>query len=620
MNKFTITHQVNKLNLYCTTHTTCTDLTEHHYELVHDESVCSQITTVPQMPVADIPCICLHITAPAIGFAGIWKPDSGFCKNLTGDWSLPQHVNLSHSAPVISFFDYSGQNCFTVAFSEANRDMSYVAGIHEETGEIHIDLVLTVPQTMDGCHFTCRVDCRNLPFHTSIKEVSQWWDTLLPDKPMPVPECARLPMYSTWYSYHQDMTDESLYNEYRQAAKMGMRTVIIDDGWQTTDNGRGYGFCGDWEPAALKFPDFRSHVEKIHALGMKCLIWYSVPFVGEYSGIWTRFKNMLLSFDATLHAGVLDPRYPEVREYLISTYENAVLQWNLDGLKLDFIDSFRSPEELRPETGCTSCSSPVSDTSLFSDTPLPCAKKDFQEVQDAVYCLMIGIYNRLKNIREDLLIEFRQTYIGPQMRRFGNIFRVGDCPLSGITNRVGITDLKLTSGDTAVHSDMLMWHEKETPENIAVQLINCIFATLQISVKINTLSPEQKKVLEHYLDFSIRYKEVLQQGDFVPQSPLASYPVISSRRKNVCILAVYDSNCIANLPQDGNIDEYWILNGCLSSSLVLSLEDESPYATSVQNCMGECVCQEESVFSGICTLPVPSGGAILLKKVHPPRE
>ena len=36
----------------------------------------------------------------------------------------------------------------------------------------------------------------------------------------------------------------------------------------------------------------------------------------------------------------LDPRYKKVREYLSNLYESAVKEWDLDGLKLDFIDSF----------------------------------------------------------------------------------------------------------------------------------------------------------------------------------------------------------------------------------------------------------------------------------------
>ncbi len=592
MHNFKVTCQVNKIDAHYTTSTPSDGITEIRYELRYDASVPSQIHTAASIPTIESPCICLHIEQKALGIAGCWNPNSGLRRNLTGDWISASQINLSHSAPVLCFFDYNGQNCFTIALSEVSRDITSVAGVHEETGELYIDLMLPLSDLEEQRPLSCRIDCRSLPFYSVVQEVSMWWDALLPDAPMPVPEIGRLPMYSTWYSYHQDMTDASLYNEYKQAVKMGMQAVIIDDGWQTTDNSRGYGYCGDWEPAVPKFPDFRAHVRQIHALGMKCLVWYSVPFVGEYSGIWSRFQDMLLGFDSTLHAGILDPRYAQVREYLISTYEKAVTDWDLDGLKLDFIDSFRN----------------------YPETPAYHDGMDYREIQDAVYCLMIGIFRRLRKIKPDLLIEFRQTYIGPQMRRFGNIFRVADCPLSGITNRVGITDLKLTSGASAVHSDMLMWHTEEKPEDIAIQLINCIFGVLQISVKLDTLSAPQKKVLEHYLDFSIRYRKVLQEGDFAPQNPLALYPVIHARSHDTCITAVYDPARIAALPQDETLSEYWILNGCPASSLVLSFQREGRYEVSVFDCMGDCTAQSTQTLSGLHEICVPAGGSLSLHR------
>lgn len=81
----------------------------------------------------------------------------------------------------------------------------------------------------------------------------------------------------------------------------------------------------------------------------------------------------------------------------------------------------------------------------------------------------------------------RQRYIGPNMRRYGNMFRVTDCPNSAIRNRVGIVDLRMLSGSTTVHSDPLMWHPQETPELAALQIISSIFATVQISVKLEKL-------------------------------------------------------------------------------------------------------------------------------------
>ena len=70
------------------------------------------------------------------------------------------------------------------------------------------------------------------------------------------------------------------------------------------------------------------------------------PREGEVDGrdyffkTYEEFKDMLLDGcgdEKTFFA--LDPRYKKVRNYLCNVYVNAVKEWNLDGLKLDFIDT-----------------------------------------------------------------------------------------------------------------------------------------------------------------------------------------------------------------------------------------------------------------------------------------
>lgn len=39
---------------------------------------------------------------------------------------------------------------------------------------------------------------------------------------------------------------------------------------------------------------------------------------------------------------MLDPRYKEVRDFLSALYKKALLEWDLDGFKLDFIDEWRA--------------------------------------------------------------------------------------------------------------------------------------------------------------------------------------------------------------------------------------------------------------------------------------
>ncbi len=593
MNHLILGENKNRLRLNCASQQISNEIVEYQYDYTPDPSVTGEKDLIAQLPLTDHPFIHLHTFVDGSGIIGQWRPDSGLRKQLTGDWAVPGEVNLSHSAPMVCFFDGSDRNVLTVSVSDASRDIHLLAGVHEETGEMNLHIVIHLSEPASAGRLTVRFDFRKLPFYKVLRELAAWWDSLLPDAPMEVPSCARLPMYSTWYSYHQDMQDETMLKEYQEAARMGMRAVIIDDGWQTADNNRGYGFCGDWNPEPGKFPDFARHVRRIHQLGMKCMIWYSVPFMGEYSKMWDTFKDMLLHRDPVLHTGILDPRYPQVREYLIATYRKAARDWGLDGFKLDFIDSFRS----------------------YPDTPAWNEKMDFQEIQDAVYCLMLGIRQALKKENPELLIEFRQNYIGPQMRRFGNMFRVGDCPMSGITNRVAIADLRLLSGSTAVHSDMVMWTAQETPENVAVQLISCIFATLQISVRLAGLSERQRKTLEHYLRFSIEYRDVLLTGNFVARNPLAQYPLLSAFKNSIRISAVYDSLQIMEVPED-DCREYWLLNGTTASTLYLEFPSGSSNGVlTIYDCYGETVlCQPSSDLCGIQKLAVPSGGSLKLTR------
>ena len=566
------------------------EIEEYHYKVASAPEEHTGLTRSIQPSLEDTPFIKLHIACDILGIVGMWKPDSGFQKALHGDWACGFQTNISHSAPTICFFDSRDNNRFTLSISELSRDVRFTTGVHEETAEIYTDIIIYLTDFSLPYHFCCRIDRRSLRFDQILQETAVWWDSLLPEMPMPVPEDATFPMYSTWYSYHQELDEQKLLAECQIAAKMGMRSVIIDDGWQTLDNHRGYGYCGDWLNEPSKFRDFRKFVDEVHHLGMKCLLWYSVPFVGEFSEKWERFKDLCLHYEPSHQAGILDPRYPQVREYLISVYKEALAAWNLDGFKLDFIDSFRD----------------------YKDTPSPAKGMDYSEIPQAVHRLMIDIRCALTEIKQNLMIEFRQNYIGPQIRRYGNIFRVADCPLSGITNRVGITDLKLLSGSCAIHSDMLLWHEYEAPEDIAIQIINCIFATLQISVRLDSLNPRQRQVLEHYISFSIKHRETLLNGNFTAKSPLGLYPALLSATEETEICAVYEENYCVDFSDCYHVRELWILNGTHGSVHYVILPEKVPYSLIQKDCTGRMISEiplkatDKQVFS----LPSLPGGSL----------
>ena len=201
---------------------------------------------------------------------------------------------------------------------------------------------------------------------------------------------------------------------------------LVPDPWRVQDT---YSATGDWMPARSRFPDFRAHVDRVHAAGISnYLAWLSVPFVGNESKAYGRFRGKFIGReDASVRR--LDPRFPEVREYLVGTYERCLRDWDLDGLKLDFIDLLHSDAD-----------DPARDDGY--------AGRDCRTVEEGVDRLMTAVHERLTAIKPEALIEFRQRYTGPAIRRYGNMLRATDCPYDILGNRKRIVDLRLTSGRT----------------------------------------------------------------------------------------------------------------------------------------------------------------------------
>ncbi len=532
----------------------------------------------------------IALSFPYVDCAGVWHPFCRFDRANGADYGGYFHTMTSWSAPVVSVFNADSVNRCTVALSEAKELVRIYAGIREEDGMFHIKL--EIPKVESSGNNTREVvlwlDTRSKSFAKTLGAVSSWWEDECDMKAMEVPEDARLPMYSTWYSYHQRMKADALEEECRLAKKLGFHSVIVDDGWQTDDNNRGYAFCGDWKACLAKFPDMPSHVEKIHQLGMKYMLWYSVPFVGKNSHMWERFKDRLLYINEDLGAGVLDPRYPEVREYLVDTYCKAVRNFDLDGLKLDFIDQFTGNNKLPPyQEGM-----------------------DYPSVQPAIDRLMVDIAHEVQKVRPNILIEFRQPYIGPNIRKYGNILRVSDCPNSGLSNHVGTVDLRLLSGDTAVHSDMVMWHQDEAPEEIALQLIACIFATVQISTLLENLSEQQRRTLSFWVDFMTSNRKLLVETPLEVVEPQNLYPEVRVSDDKEVVVALYSKNRVVKYE---NGKKMTVLNGTKDDAVRIEIIEPVKTCITQRSCCGEILDMKVLTLEpGIHRILATTGGVITL--------
>ena len=462
---------------------------------------------------------------------------------------------LAANTPIAVGYNAKGIAPVALACSEAFNYLSFGLYADDRTCEIigRCEFFLQPVEPMRDYSAKILLDRRGRGVAETVRECSEWVAEQNGFKPADVPEAAYEPLYSTWYAYLQDVRAEELEKEARLAAALGMKTMILDAGWHKDRSTTFFSATGDWMPVASRFPDMTAHVDAVHRTGLKYMLWLSVPYVGDESKTWERFKDRLLYVIGTKapgRVGVLDPRFPEVREYLIRTYERVVGEWGFDGAKLDFIDQFKLTD---------------ADPALKDNY----AGRDYRSVPEAVNRLMKDVLARLKRIRPDVLVEFRQAYMGPAILQYGNMMRAADCPADPCTNRKRICDLRLTSGRIAVHSDMLVWSRDETPEDAAIPILNALFSTIQYSMVLSKIPPSHAEVIRHWIAFSRAHREALLKGTFRPHHPENGYTWVEGECAAERVIAVYSPGvCV---PVDAAAKPVYVVNAAGDSEILVEL-------------------------------------------------
>ncbi len=483
-----------------------------------------------------------------IDMIGFWSSKASVVQNIRPDWDMRAESSRTASGmPLMALYSKQNFNRELVALSDTANPTKLQAGVVEENGKIRfkINFFDGICPKMTEYSVTIRIDKRKIPLSEAIMETKKWWGDEIY-----VPKYATLPMYSCWYSFHQRTIPSEILEECKIAKAMGMETVIVDDGWQTDDNARGYAFCGDWKICKNKIPNMKKFVDDVHALGMKIMFWFSVPFVGFESENYKKFKGKYLYNRNNSRAAVLDIRFKDVRDFLVGIYVDYVKKYGWDGLKLDFIDSFKLTEE----------------------SPTNYEEMDTESVEVALDRLLNEVTTKLKEINPDILIEFRQSYVGPIVAKYGNIFRVTDCPNDAILNRIHSLDLRLSSGKTAVHSDMLMWNNDDTNESVMYQLLATMFCVPQISVRLCNLSKEHTKILENYLKFWKEHRKTLLDGKLTVSGMDANYTMAKSQKDTESVSVLYQ-----NVPVTVKDDIEYIFNSTGDDCIYVECDNARKY-------------------------------------------
>ncbi|MFE7528803.1 glycoside hydrolase family 36 protein [Kitasatospora sp. NPDC057542] len=511
---------------------------------------------------------------PCVDATALWTPEPRGTGWLPAAWSAPRRTSLANGAPIAALVGTG--DVALCAFAAGRPDVLAGAGVVEETGEFRF-----WAQATD--RLTVRIDTSRRHFGRALADLAAWWGE---GRTADIPEAARRPAYSTWYSMHQDITPKGVETQAALGKELGLDVIIVDDGWMTADRTRGYAHCGDWEPVSL--PDTAAHVQRVHDLGVRYMLWYALPFIGKDSAAYRQIGHHVLADAAHMGAIVADPRQPEVRAFLTDRLARAVEEWGMDGLKVDFVDWFARV-----------------------DAPPAGPGADCEGVDEGVERLLAEIRRRITAADPEAMIEHRQPYVSPGLWPYATMIRATDCPLSPQENRQRTIDVRLAAGPVPVHADMLMWHQGEPAEQVACHLINVLFSVPQVSVDLATQTEAQREAIAFWLGVFREHTATLQLGELLPARPDLGYPMVTARGTGTVAVARY-----AALPVDASGDDW--------RTLLVANADADPdvrltggrgqAAVTVQDARGRIVRQVEVELDRADTIAVPRGGLLTLRR------
>ena len=440
---------------------------------------------------------------------------------------------------------------------------------------------------LDDLDETLYIDLDDIPWHNTVSQFVEWYDTeweLSYDTPR---QCFE-PAFNTWYPIKNEQKVETIERLARTCSTLGIKTFEIDAGW--------FKSTGSWEPDTEKIPDLRSTIRTLHSMGLKVTVWFN-PFD---SGGDKKLDHMQTVVDGK-SSGKLCPRCREARERAARYAKQLMELYDLDGLKIDFLDA--SPAAA-PLVNCEAGH-----------------EHSYDFVSDGIREAMRLMADAIREVKPDALIEYRLNYSNIANRQYANCYRGQDAPSDIDLVRRHLALLRSWCRGVAPHADYAYWTAGESDENVARFMATVsLYGVPTLSVDYDVLPESHVSIIKAWISFYQKHKQNLIGATFDPLSDDFHFSTarISSPGTTYipCFLRHWPSS-IQIMPQSS--DTIFLFNGSAHPRIVTCLEGiKGSYRLSAAGMTLHMQKQERLLTSsGALQLsyPVETGGMIILERI-----
>ena len=430
-----------------------------------------------------------RFSVPIRDIAGYFHPATTNGPVAKLEWNISFDGHASRNFPALCFFSQSGENRFTIFFDDLVDDFTCNARMNQAAATYDIEWTFARPTVRGNvpAPVTAYLDTRGGHWTRAFARAMR---VLRPNGLPKFPKDAWKPVYCTWYAAHAWLTNDFLDENARIAAELGCGTFIVDDGWcydelkRVTPEtiGPWYDDIGDWEPSEKKLPDFRAHVRKAQALGLRYLLWVAPYFCFKNSHFYKSLPPGKRDIPCSYGTFVYDIADNRLNRSVLGRMRRLVRDLGLDGLKVDFLD-------------------------IIPGNPgKPMGRHSAEFIRQLAEVVR-------DEAGPDALIEFRQRYATPQMLDYATQFRAGDAPFDYLVNLSRLAAIRVLLGDgVPIHADPLYWAKDEGDVTVARHMIASLAAVPMLSMDLRELTDAHRRVVANYLGFYREHLDVFSKG------------------------------------------------------------------------------------------------------------
>lgn len=463
-------------------------------------------------------------------------------------WSLHKDVAAHSGLPFVSLIHRSGENRAAFGLLDQLTETRLHVELSEITRCYHMKMqkpanrdsnLQAIPVTSHWDE-TLFISFASQPWPEVLAAYVEQVTSAIQQPLMPVPDSAYDPVFCTWTAIHHDVSHDWVMNNAPLAADLGFRTWLTDDGWFLQHGKFGnYEEVGAWQPYEGKFPDFAAHVQAVKALGFRYVLWVAPFMIGMDSVEAEQYAHLLTKGQERERFHNLSPWHEETTAIVRDLLTRLVEEYDLDGLKIDFIDALDVHSVRRDGA---------------SDKPLG---------QCLYHMLQLSI-DALREARPDLLVEFRNRYTNLASRSYANLYRSSDVPINFRLNRWQAVMLRLLAPDRAVHMDPMLWHPADTDENVAVHLINGIASVPMLSIELSEYPQSHLDLIRYWIGFYNEHRDTIIRSQFKPLLRPTHIPRIDFIGHGEAISMLYDD---VSVPVLDAVKTQWVLNASTAARI-----------------------------------------------------